>query len=73
MRLSKKEKGEQRAFYLKESYNILYNKYFSQFYFYFANGINEILVNKLKSHVIAFKDYLFYDDDSEFIKRIYSR
>lgn len=57
--------------FIKQSNKILQQKYFCQFYFYYSNTINEILINKLKSHVINFKDYLFYDDDSEFFKRFY--
>lgn len=58
---------------MKCSNDILDRKYFKQFFFYFANSINEILINKLKSHVVKFKDYLFYDDDSEFLKRFYRK
>lgn len=49
----------------------LHEKYFEAFNFYFAKGINEILANLPISHVILFKDYLFLDDDSEYLKREY--
>lgn len=49
----------------------LHEQYFEAFNFYFAKGINEILANLSLPHVILFKDYLFYDDDSEYLKRYY--
>lgn len=49
----------------------LHAQYFEAFNFYFAKGINEILANLSISHVILFKDYLFFDDDSEYLKRYY--
>lgn len=49
----------------------LHNKYFDQFNFYFAKPIKEILANITISHVIQFKDYLFYDDFNEYLKRFY--
>ena len=48
-------------------------KYFEQFNFYFAKPINEILANINVNHVILFKDFLFLDDESEYLKRFYKR
>lgn len=49
----------------------MHDKYFDAFNFYFAKPINEILANLNISHVILFKDYLFYDDMNEYLKRYY--
>ncbi|EAR92009.2 hypothetical protein TTHERM_00105020 (macronuclear) [Tetrahymena thermophila SB210] len=49
----------------------LHDKYYELFNFYFAKGINEILANVNTSHVILFKDYLYMDDSSEYLKRYY--
>ncbi|KAL4509162.1 hypothetical protein ABPG72_018093 [Tetrahymena utriculariae] len=49
----------------------LHEKYYELFNFYFAKGINEILANVNTSHVILFKDYLYMDDSSEYLKRYY--
>lgn len=51
----------------------LHEKYFEAFNFYFAKGVNEILANIMVSHVILFRDYLFYDDDAEYLKRVYHK
>jgi hypothetical protein len=51
----------------------LFSKYFEAFNFYFAKPINEILANLNINHVILFKDYLYYDDDSEYLKRFYTQ
>lgn len=56
---------------VKISSEILYDNHYHKFIFYFSKGINEILANVNTSHVILFKDYLFYDDDSEYMKRYY--
>ena len=50
---------------------LLHERYFDAFNFYFAKPINEILGNAFVPHVITFKDYLYYDDDREFMKRFY--
>lgn len=50
----------------------LHALHFEKFNFYFAKSINEILGNLTISHVILFKDYLFLDDDSEYLKRSYT-
>ena len=56
----------------KISYRTLERKYFEAFNFYFAKPVNEILANVASAHVILFKDYLFYDDESnEYLKRSY--
>ena len=47
-------------------------KYFTQFNFYFAKPINEILANVNLPHVILFKDQLYDDADNGYLKRIYS-
>ena len=56
----------------KTSYKTLERKYFEAFNFYFAKPVNEILANVSSAHVILFKDYLFYDDESnEYLQRYY--
>lgn len=56
----------------KLSYKTLEKKYFEAFNFYFAKPVNEILANVSSPHVILFKDYLYFDDDSnEYLKRYY--
>ena len=50
---------------------IIKNKYFETFNFYFSKPTNEVLVNIEAPHVIQFKDYLYYDDINEFLKRPY--
>jgi hypothetical protein len=48
----------------------IYNKYFEAFNFYFAKPINEILANVPNiDHIVAFKDYLVYDEEGEYLKR----
>lgn len=60
--------------FYKTSYKTLERKYFEAFNFYFAKPVNEILANIGTTHVIMFKDYLFYDDDcNEYLKRFYSK
>ena len=51
--------------------NLIHKKYFEKFNFYFAKPINEILNFSRANHVTLFKDYLYYDDDNEFLKRYY--
>ena len=46
--------------------------YKDEFNFYFAKPINEILANVNVNHVILFKDYLFFDDINEYMKRPYA-
>ena len=46
-------------------------KYFEAFNFYFSKPTNEMIVNIETPHVIHFKDYLYYDDINEFLKRPY--
>lgn len=47
----------------------MHNQYFDTFNFYFSKPINEILANVIVPHVVNFKDYLYYDDDNEYLKR----
>ena len=55
----------------KRSEEIIRNKYFNAFNFYFSKPINELLANCNTPEVILFKDFLYYDDDREFCKRYY--
>ena len=55
----------------KTSAQIVSGKYFEGFNFYFSKPTNEVLVNIEAPHVIQFKDYLYYDDINEFLKRPY--
>ena len=56
----------------KTSEQIINGKYFEAFNFYFSKPTNEMIVNIEIPHVILFKDYLYYDDVNEFLKRSYS-
>jgi hypothetical protein len=61
---------------LKEVKNIsqklMKDKYVTDDRYYSIKTINEIIYNE-KAHVVAsFKDFLIYDDTSEFLKRLYS-
>ena len=56
----------------KLSEEIIWNKYFEKFNFYFANPINEILENVRTAEVILFKDLNYYDEDKEFLNGYYS-
>ena len=47
------------------------DKYYEAFNFYFSKPTNEMIVNIEIPHVILFKDYLYYDDINEFLKRPY--
>ena len=51
----------------------LFQTYFDKFNFYFAKPINEILANVTVRHVIYFKDYLYFDDFNEYLKRYYTK
>ncbi len=53
------------------SSQIMYNKYFEAFNFYFSKHINEIIADVDLPHVIMYKDYQYYDKDAEFLKRFY--
>jgi hypothetical protein len=56
----------------KYSHQLLLSKYKTDNRSYNIKTINEIIYNE-KSHVVAaFKDYLIYDDTSEFLKRFYA-
>jgi len=55
------------------SRDLLHNKYYDTFNFYFSKPINEIFANVNVPHVIAYKDYLYYDDETEYLKRFYRR
>jgi len=56
---------------IRISRELLQRKYFEAFNFYFSKPINEILANLSLPHVILYKDFLYYDDDSEYLKRYY--
>lgn len=47
--------------------DILRKKYTQVFTFFFSKSINEILQNKSLHHVVVFKEFLFYDDDEEYL------
>lgn len=53
------------------SRDILFSKYFESFNFYFSKHINEILADLAIPHVILYKDYLYYDDEEEYLRRFY--
>ena len=53
------------------SEQIISDKYFEAFNFYFAKPINEILANICTPHVILYKDLQYYDDTREYLKRYY--
>ena len=55
----------------KLSNNILYNKYSSFKYSYISVCITKIMFNEKCRIVSRFKDFLIYDDDTEFIKIYY--
>lgn len=50
---------------------IIWSKYFESFNFYFSKPVNEILADVVTPDTILFKDYLYYDDEREFLKRYY--
>lgn len=52
--------------------SILYEKYFETFNFYFSKPINEILTGNRTSHVILFKDFLYFDNNQGISRRFYS-
>lgn len=53
--------------------SLLYKKYFFDENYYNSCLINDIIYNE-KSHIVAlFKNYLILDDDSEFLKRFYTK
>ena len=45
--------------------------YDEAFTFYLAKGINDILTNTALPDVVKFKEYLFLDDENEYLKRTY--
>lgn len=55
------------------SKEIIWNKYFDSFNFYFAKPVNEILAEVSTPQTILYKDLLYYDDDREFLRRFYTR
>ena len=57
---------------IRASKDILFNKYFEAFNFYFSKHINELIADIALPHVILYKDYLYFDDDDEFLKRYYT-
>lgn len=52
---------------------MLHNRWYDTFNFYFSKPINEILAGVSLPHVVAYKDYLYYDDETEYLKRYYKR
>ena len=59
--------------YYKFSNKILYKKYSSLKYSYPSICINNLIFNEKCRLVSRFKDYLFYDDDTEFLKISYEK
>ena len=57
---------------IRASKDILFNKYFEPFNFYFSKHINELIADIALPHVILYKDFLYFDDDDEFLKRYYT-
>ncbi|KAL4466781.1 hypothetical protein ABPG74_010378 [Tetrahymena malaccensis] len=57
-----------RIKFLRENLHI---RYFEAFNFYFAKPINEILANYALPHVITLKDYTYFYDENEYLKRYY--
>lgn len=57
---------------IETSKEILWNKYFHTFNFYFSKPITEIIADVELPHVSLFKDYLYYDDEREFLRRSYT-
>lgn len=53
------------------SKSLIYEKYFETFNFYFAKPVNELLTGSRTSHVILFKDYIYYDNTQEIMRRYY--
>ena len=52
--------------------DLIFDKYFEAFNFYFAKPINELLSNiPATQHVIFFKDYTIWDDQNEYLKRYF--
>lgn len=58
--------------FTQTSAQIINGKYFDGFNFYFSKPTNEMIVNVETPEVIQFKDYLYYDDINEFLKRPYA-
>ena len=55
------------------SRELIHNKYYDTFNFYFSKPINEILFNARLPHVILLKDFSYYDDETEYFKRYYKQ
>ena len=51
---------------------LLHSKYLTSKDFYNVKIINDIIYNEPTNIVAVFKDYLIYDDASEFLKRYYA-
>ena len=74
---SSKEQRYQRSLlihsfkYSELSAQIISQKYFNVFNQHLINEINEILICKTNQTVVRFKDYLFYDDENEFLENYY--
>ena len=50
---------------------MIWEKYFEAFNFYFAKPINEILLGVVTPQTILFKDFQYYDEEKECLKRYY--
>ena len=55
------------------SRELIHNKYYDTFNFYFSKPINEILFNARLPHVILLKDFSYFDDETEYFKRYYKQ
>ena len=51
----------------------LENKYFDDFNFYFSKPINEIISEGHASHALLYRDYLYFDNQSESMRRWYTQ
>ena len=53
------------------NYNILSIKYFTSQEYYNAKIVSDIMYNEQRHIVSVFKEYLIFDDFSEYLKRFY--
>ena len=51
----------------------LRHKYSSAFHFFLIKEMDEILTNAPVHRVAHFKDHLFWDDESEYMRRTYNK
>lgn len=56
---------------IQQSRELLSKKYYETFQFYFSKPITEIIADSELPHVLLYKDYLYYDDEREFLRGFY--